>query len=271
MFGSGCRVSSCSHFPDFGEFEHGLVIACFGDHPTYDRGKQLHLIWTCVNTTRIKKLHEVTGMVEKWKMNTRRLMVDFKEELSSGLKRILVEMLPGDAAEHLSQKISDADQYEHVNEMILWHVETKADFDWRWTTSSSTTGISAFTSRTTRETWTWCTKARAATSTVIATAAPSCCRVPWEVLDAVLLLRIDRTPTPRVSCERKEMKGKRFDKGLTNKGKGTFKGSNYKGRGRMGSFQSNGGYMWNGGCTGKGAKNADKGCGANGIWEVDVG
>ena len=159
--------------------------------------------------------------------------------------------------------MSDADQYEHVNEMVLKYVETKADFDWRWTTSTSTTGISAFTSRTKRETWTWCTKARAATSTAIATAAPSCCRV-------VLLLRTDRTPTPRVSCERREMKGKRFDKGLTNKGKGTFKGSDYKVRGRMASFQSNR-YMWNGGCTGKGAKNAGKGCGANGIWAEDVG
>ena len=195
MLGSGCRVSPCSHIADFGKFQHGLV-ACFRDHPTCDRGKQLHLIWTCVNTTRIKKLHEVTGMVEKWKMNTRRLMVDFKEELSSGLKTgILVEMLPGDVAGHLSQKISDADQFQDANEMISRYVETKWDFDWRWTTSSSTTGISAFTSRTTRETWTWCTKARAATSTVIATAAPSCCKLPWEVLDAVLLLRTGRTGT----------------------------------------------------------------------------
>ena len=93
-------------------------------------GKRLHLICKCVNPTRVKKLNEVTGMVEKWKMNIRRLKADFKEVFSNGRKSgILVEMMPSDVAEYLGQKISDSDQYEEVKEMILRYVEMKADYD----------------------------------------------------------------------------------------------------------------------------------------------
>ena len=49
------------------------------------RGKRLHLIRRCVNPMRVKKLNEVTGMVERWEMNIRRLEADFKEVFSNGL------------------------------------------------------------------------------------------------------------------------------------------------------------------------------------------
>ena len=68
--------------------------------------------------TRIKKLHEAMG-VEKWEMNARRLMVDLKEKSSCGLRTGLSNKKPRDVAEHFSQNISDADQYENVTEMIL--------------------------------------------------------------------------------------------------------------------------------------------------------
>ena len=35
-----------------------------------DPDKRLHIIPKCVNPTRVKKLNEVTGMVEKWRMTT---------------------------------------------------------------------------------------------------------------------------------------------------------------------------------------------------------
>ena len=38
-------------------------------------------------------------------------------------------MMPSDVAEYLSQKISDSDQYEEAEEMILRYVEMKADYD----------------------------------------------------------------------------------------------------------------------------------------------
>ena len=69
-------------------------------------GKRLHRVRKCVNLTRVKKLNEVTGMLEKWEMNARRLEADLKDELSNGLKTcILVEMIPSEVAESLSQKI----------------------------------------------------------------------------------------------------------------------------------------------------------------------
>ena len=69
------------------------------------RGKRLHFIWMCVNPTRVKKLNVVTGMLEKWEMNTRRSEADFKEELSNELKTcILVEMMPSEVAEYLSRQ-----------------------------------------------------------------------------------------------------------------------------------------------------------------------
>ena len=49
-------------------------------------GKRLHLIRQCVNPTRVKKLNEVTAMVEKWEMNIKRLEADFKEVFSNELK-----------------------------------------------------------------------------------------------------------------------------------------------------------------------------------------
>ena len=111
-----------------------------------------HFLRKCVNPTRVKKLNEVTGVVEKWKMSSRRLEADLREELSSGLKAgILVKMMPSDVADHLSQKITDGDQEEKVGEMISMCVETKADCEWRWTTSSSGIRISTATSATTRE------------------------------------------------------------------------------------------------------------------------
>ena len=93
------------------------------------RGKRLHMIRKSVNPPKIKKLSEVMGMIEKWEICVRRLLVDFKEELSHGLKiGILLEMMPGDVAEHLSQKVADDDKYENVKEMVLRYVEMKADF-----------------------------------------------------------------------------------------------------------------------------------------------
>ena len=42
---------------------------------------------------------------------------------------ILVEMMPSNVAEYLSQKISDSNEYEDVKDMILRYVEMKADHD----------------------------------------------------------------------------------------------------------------------------------------------
>jgi hypothetical protein len=94
------------------------------------RGKRLQMIRRSVNPSKIKKLSEVMGMIEKWETNLRRLQADFKEELSNGLRTgILLEMMPGDVAEHLSQKVNDDDKYEDVKEMVLRYIETRADCD----------------------------------------------------------------------------------------------------------------------------------------------
>ena len=78
----------------------------------------------------MKKLNEVTGMVEKWEMNTRRLEADFKEVFSNGLKSgFPVEIMPSDVAGYLSQKISDSDQHEEVKQMTLSFVDMKAEYD----------------------------------------------------------------------------------------------------------------------------------------------
>ena len=92
------------------------------------RGKRLQMIRRSVNPTKVKKLGDVMGMIEKWENNLRRLQADFKEELSNGLRTgILLEMMPGDVAEHLSQKVNDDDKYEDVKEMVLRYIETRAD------------------------------------------------------------------------------------------------------------------------------------------------
>ena len=94
------------------------------------RGKRLHMIRKSVNPAKIKKMTDVLGMIERRAINVRQLSVDFKEELSNGLKTgILLEMMPGDLAEHLSQKIGDDDKYEDVKEMVLRYVEAKADYE----------------------------------------------------------------------------------------------------------------------------------------------
>ena len=94
------------------------------------RGKRLHLIRRSVNPARVKKLSDVMGSIERWETNLRRLHADFREELSNGLRTgILLEMMPGDVSEHLSQKVKDDDKYEDVKELVLRYVETKADCD----------------------------------------------------------------------------------------------------------------------------------------------
>ena len=85
------------------------------------------MIRKSVNPTKIKKLSEVMGMIEKWEACVRRLKTDFNEDLSNSLKTgILMEMMPSDVAEHMTQKVEDDDKYEDVKEMVLRYVETKA-------------------------------------------------------------------------------------------------------------------------------------------------
>ena len=246
------------------------------------RGKRLHLIRKCVNPPRVKKLNEVTGMVEKWEMNTRRLETDFKEELSSGLKSgILVEMMPSDVAEHLSQKISDGDQYEDVKEMISRYVETKADHDGNAMEVDNVElydqdqhhhqhddegGLNMMHKGKGKggDFYGYCNSCGA-----WGHRAADC---PGK--SSMRCYHCGQTGHRLSECPVKdaEMKGKgkgKYGKGFTNKGKGNFKGSDYKGSGKMGGFQNNG-YVWNSGWKGKGSKDTGKGWSANAVWEDDA-
>ena len=203
------------------------------------RGKRLHLIRKCENPTRAKKLNEVTGIVEKWEMNIRRLEADFKEVFSNGLESgILVEMMPSDVAEYLSQKISDSDQHEEVKEVILQKGKGKGVEIYGYCNSCGAWGHRA---------------------------------VDCPGKTSMRCFHCGQNGHRLSECPVKdtELKGKgkgKFGKG-NNKGKGQFKGSDFKGSGKMGSF-SNYGYTWNGGY--KGGKNAGKGWSANGVREEDV-
>ena len=77
----------------------------------------------------MKKLSDTPGMVEKWEADMRRLEAEYGEKLSDGLKcGILLEMVPIQIGEFITQRVLDEDTYEDTKETVLRYVETKADF-----------------------------------------------------------------------------------------------------------------------------------------------
>ena len=93
------------------------------------KGKRVVLTRRCVNPPKVKKLSDTPGMVEKWEADMRRLEAEYGEKLSDGLKcGILLEMVPIQIGEFITQRVVDEDTYEDTKETVLRYVETKADF-----------------------------------------------------------------------------------------------------------------------------------------------
>ena len=93
------------------------------------KGKRVVLTRRCVNPSKVKKLAEAPGMIERWEHDVRRLQADYQENLSDGLKcGILLEMVPNEVTEFMTQRVSEEDTYEDTKEAILRYIEAKADF-----------------------------------------------------------------------------------------------------------------------------------------------
>ena len=93
------------------------------------KGKRVLLTRRCVSPPKVKKLAEAPGMIEKWEADVRRLQVEYQERLTDGLKSgILLEMVPPQVTEFMTQRMGEDDSYEDAKEAVLRYVETKADF-----------------------------------------------------------------------------------------------------------------------------------------------
>ena len=93
------------------------------------RGKRVVLTRRCVNPAKVKKLPETPGMIEKWEADIRRLKAEYDEELSDGLKcGILLEIVPNQVTEFMTQRMEESDTYHDTKEAVLRYVEAKADF-----------------------------------------------------------------------------------------------------------------------------------------------
>ena len=93
------------------------------------RGRKVVLLRKCVNPPRIKKLTDAPAFIEKWENDVRRLRADYQEGLSDGVKcGILLEMVPSNVTEFMTQRMGEEDTYEDTKEMVLRYVQTKADF-----------------------------------------------------------------------------------------------------------------------------------------------
>lgn len=93
------------------------------------RGRKVVLLRRCVNPAKIKKLSEAPALIEKWESDVRRLSADYKEQLSDGVMcGILLEMVPSNITEFLTQRMEEDDTYQDTKETVLRYVQTKADF-----------------------------------------------------------------------------------------------------------------------------------------------
>ena len=93
------------------------------------RGRKVVLLRKCVNPAKIKKLSEAPAIIEKWESDIRRLQADYQETLSDGVKcGILLEMVPANITEFMTQRMGEDDMYEDTKEHVLRYVQTKADF-----------------------------------------------------------------------------------------------------------------------------------------------
>ena len=102
-------------------------------------GKRVALIRKTVNPQKVKHAKDAPAMIEKWEDTVRRLVVEYKEVLTPGLKMgILLEMMPKDVTEALMTKLPDPKVstgvdgqpcvYKETKDMILQLLEHKNDF-----------------------------------------------------------------------------------------------------------------------------------------------